>query len=223
DRDVPGREAVRLEENDVVVRLAALELAGDDLLELVDLEPVEHPRLDRLDQVARLEPRLLARVAADESRALEHDVVELAGPRLVCADRADEGSGPQPLPAQDRILRCGHGDDYVAIGRLARRLARLGARLRTELRESLRRPAVGDDALDARQGLEDAGDLAPRLPPAADHAEARRTRPRQVLRRNAAGGAGPELAQLVRLDHRRKLRRPRVEEDDDERRPAREP
>ena len=57
---------------------AALHLAGDDLLELVHLEPVEDAALDRLDQVARLEPRLLERVAADERRALEHRVVELA-------------------------------------------------------------------------------------------------------------------------------------------------
>ena len=54
------------------------ELAGDDLLQLVHLEPVEDAALDRLDQVARLEPRLLDRVAADERGALEHDVVELA-------------------------------------------------------------------------------------------------------------------------------------------------
>ena len=40
-------------------------------MELVDLEPVEHALGDRLDQVARLEPRLVAGVDADERRTLE--------------------------------------------------------------------------------------------------------------------------------------------------------
>src|SRR5262249_60575944 len=69
DRDVPGCEAVRLEDDDVVVRLPARELTGDDFLELVHLEPVKHPRLHRLDQGARLQPRLLDRVAADQPAA----------------------------------------------------------------------------------------------------------------------------------------------------------
>ena len=59
-------------------RLAAAQLARDHLLQLVHLEPVEDAACDGLDQVARLEPRLLARVAADEGRSLEHDVVQLA-------------------------------------------------------------------------------------------------------------------------------------------------
>ena len=60
DRHIPGCEPVRLEDDDVRVRLAAGQLAGDDLLQLVHLQPVEHAALDRLDQVRRLEPRLLA-------------------------------------------------------------------------------------------------------------------------------------------------------------------
>ena len=56
---------------------AAAHLARDDVLKLVHLEPVEHALRHGLDQVARLEPRLLARVAADEGRALEDGVVEL--------------------------------------------------------------------------------------------------------------------------------------------------
>ena len=82
---------------------AARQLACDDLLQLVHLEPVEHAALDRLDQVARLELRLLERVAADEGRPLEHGVVELAPPRVVGADRADERAGAQPLAAQHRV------------------------------------------------------------------------------------------------------------------------
>src|SRR6266516_3062475 len=78
DRDVPRGDPVRLEEDDVVVGLAARELSRDDLLELVYLEPVEHPGSNRLDQVSRLEPRLLDRVAADERGPLEDDVVQLA-------------------------------------------------------------------------------------------------------------------------------------------------
>ena len=99
--------------------LAARDLAGDDLVELVHLEPVEHAALDRLDQVGRLEPGLLDGVAADEDRALEHDVVELAGAAVVGADRADERAGPQPLAAQHRVARGRDGDDHVLRGRVA--------------------------------------------------------------------------------------------------------
>src|SRR6266511_2926871 len=96
-RDVPRREPVRLEDDDVVVALPAGRLACHDLLELVYLEPVEYPGLDRLDQVGRLEPRVLDRVAADEARALEYHVVELAAAAVVCTDRAHERTRPQPL------------------------------------------------------------------------------------------------------------------------------
>ena len=41
DGEIPGREPVRLEDDDVVVLLPAGQLAGDDLLKLVHLEPVE--------------------------------------------------------------------------------------------------------------------------------------------------------------------------------------
>src|SRR2546428_6063890 len=78
DRDVPRGDPVRLEEDDVVVGLAARELSRDDLLELVYLEPVEHPGSNRLDQGSRLQPRLLGPVAADERGPLEDDVVQLA-------------------------------------------------------------------------------------------------------------------------------------------------
>ena len=57
--------------------------------------------------------------------------------------------------------------------------------------------------LDRRQRLADAGDLRGCLPPAADHAEARRALPREVTRRHGRGGAGPHLPELVGLDHRR--------------------
>src|SRR4029453_10390643 len=75
DGHVPRSEAVRLENDDVVVRLAARQLPGDALLQLVDLEPVEHAGLDRLDQGAGLALRVLHSVAADESGAREHHVV----------------------------------------------------------------------------------------------------------------------------------------------------
>src|SRR5207249_409277 len=97
DYDVPGSEAVRLEDDDVVRGAPSGELARDHLLELVHLEPVEDAALDGLDQIARLEARLLDRVAANEDRPLEDDVVELSRARLVCADRADERARLKPL------------------------------------------------------------------------------------------------------------------------------
>ena len=70
-----------------------VDLAGNDLLQLVHLEPVEDARLDRLDQVGGLELRVVERVAADEGGALEDDVVELAAAAVVRTDRADERAG----------------------------------------------------------------------------------------------------------------------------------
>ena len=43
DRDIPGGDAVRLEDDDVGVRLTARDLARHDLVELVHLQPVEGP------------------------------------------------------------------------------------------------------------------------------------------------------------------------------------
>src|SRR5712691_4616138 len=127
DRDVPGRDPVRLEDDDVVVRVPARRLAGHDLLQLVHLEPVEHARRDGLDQVARLLLGLLEGVAADEARALEHDVVELAGAPIVRADRADERAQAEPFAAQHRVLRGRGRHDDVLPARLVRALGRLGA------------------------------------------------------------------------------------------------
>ena len=70
-------------------------------MQLVHLEPVEDAALDGLDQIAGLHLALVERVAADEDGAFEDRVVELARPRLVRADRADERAGVQPLAAED--------------------------------------------------------------------------------------------------------------------------
>ena len=158
------------------------------------LEPVEDAYLDRLDQVTRLDPRLLARVTADERRTLEDDVVELARPRIVGAYCADERALLQPFAPQHGVPRCRDRDNHVAPGRVTVRLAGLGACLPAELGEARWRPAVGDDALDPRQGLTNAGDLATRLPAAAQHAEGGNVLAGEVLRRYAAGGARAELA-----------------------------
>ena len=55
--------------------------------------------------------------------------------------------------------------------------------------------------LDPGQRLTDAGDLAPCLPAAAEHAESGSVFAGEILGRDSAGGAGAELAQLVCLDH----------------------
>ena len=106
---------------------APAHLAGDDVLELVHLEPVEHAPLHRLDQVAGLELRLLARVAAHEGGPFEHRVVEL--PTLGSFAPTAQTSAPvaQPVAAQHRILRGRRRDDDVGVGGLAVRLDRLAA------------------------------------------------------------------------------------------------
>ena len=223
DRHVPRGQAVRLEDDDVVRRPAARELAGDDLLQLVYLEPVQDTALDGLGQVSRLELRLLDGVAADEDRPFEDDVVQFTGARAIRADRADKSSRRQPLAAEHGILRSRGRDDDVLLGRVAVALPGLGPELLAERGELLLGSAVGDDLFDPRQRLADARDLALRLPAAADHAERSRVRLGQVLRSHAAGRAGAQLPQLVRLDHPGELPLAEVEEDDDEPRPVRAP
>src|SRR5688572_25720940 len=222
-RNVPRRDPVGLEDDDVLVALASADLAGHDVLELVHLEPVEQPLRDGVDQVARLEPRLLARVAADEGRPLEDRVVQLACVRVVRADRADEGARLQPLTPQHRVLRRRDRHDDVLLARVSMRLARLSADARAELLQPVLRAAVGNDAVDRGERLADAGDLRLRLPAAADHTERLGIRLREERGRDAACSPGPELAELVRLDHGRERRLRKVEEDDDEGRATRKP
>ena len=165
------------------------ELSGDDLVELVHLEPVEDAAVDGLDQVSGLELRLLDRVAADEDGAFEDDVVELARLRPVRADRADERPRLEPLAAENGVVRGRDRDDDILLGRLAVALAGFGADLVAEREQVLLRPAIGDDLLDPGQRLPDACDLALGLPTAADDAERARVLLGKVLRRDPARGA----------------------------------
>ena len=91
-------------------------LAGDDLLQLVHLEPVEDAALDRLDQVARLELACSTRVAADERGALEHGVVELAA-RGSFAPTAHTSAPSLSHSPRSTGSSSGHGDDDVLLGR----------------------------------------------------------------------------------------------------------
>jgi hypothetical protein len=114
----------------------------------VHFEPVEDAALNRLDQVARLDPRLLARVAADEHGPLEDDVVELSGMRNVGADGADECAVAEPFAPQNRVARVRHRDDNL-LGRSFRRaLGGLGSDLPAELVQLRLGAAVDDNVLD---------------------------------------------------------------------------
>jgi hypothetical protein len=122
---------------------------GDDLVKLVHLEPVEHAVRDGLDQIGRLDPRLVDRVAAYEGGAVEHGVVELATARMIRADRADQSAVRQPIAAEDGILRRRHRhDDVLLLGGAAVGLGCLGAIRAQELRE------VGPGAAERRHGLD---------------------------------------------------------------------
>ena len=162
---------------------AASHLARDDLLELVHLEPVEDAALDRLDQVARLEPRLLARVAAHERCALEHDVVELARAGSF-APTAQTSAPSEPLAAEDRVLRGRGRDDDVLLGRLAMRLSRLGADASTERGEPVGRAAVGDRR--ARSSAPQRECTRPATPPGSRSRSRRASRRRRRARCLAA-------------------------------------
>ena len=152
-------------------------------MQLVHLEPVEDAALDGLDQVAGLELRLLARVAAHERCALEHRVVELAARRVVRADRADESALSQPLAAEHRILRRRHRDDDVGVRRVAMRLGRLAAVARGRTRRAARRS--GSRRRRARSWAPPPGWRRSARPPA------NRSRSRRASRRPRGRGTSP--------------------------------
>ena len=101
ERDVPRGEPVRLEDDDVVVRLPAGDLARDDLVQLVHLEPVEDARLRRArrGRPTRAWPARASR--STRTRALEDGVVELAATRRRSRPRAiTSAPGSEPFAAQ---------------------------------------------------------------------------------------------------------------------------
>ncbi len=175
-----------------LVRLTPGDLARDDLLQLVHLEPVEDSCGDRLDQVARLELRLLDRVAADEGRALEDGVVELPPARDVRARRDDERARLQPLAAQHRVARARDGHDHVLHPGLAVALGRLGAHALAERGQPLLRPAVRHDAFELT--ARPRGCRRPASPPGARS----RCTPSVLAPRRARWRAATPLAAPVR-------------------------
>ena len=190
-------------------------------MELVDLEPVENAGVHGLDEIARLELRLLEPVTAHEPCALQDRVVELAAIHDIRARRATSVPGGEPLAAQDRIARARDRDDHVARRGVAMALARLRADLVAEGRELLRRSAVGDHALDGGDSGANACNLRLGLVAAPDHSERARVGPREMARGDAGRRAGSELSQAIGFDHGDELGALRVEEADHERRAAR--
>ena len=175
---------------------AAVHLSGDDLVQLVHLEPVEDAALDGLDQVAGLELRLLARVAAHERGPLEHRVVELAARRVVGADCADEGAFPEPLAAEHGVLRRRHGDDDVGVRRVAVRAR--PARSRAPGRTRRAAPRSGSRRRRARSSARPRGSRRSARPPASRSRSPRASRrphgrgtsrPRPMLRRYGSARA----------------------------------
>ena len=221
-RDVLRGDADALEDHDVVVVLAAGRLAADDLGQLVHLEPVEDTALDRLDQVAGLDPRLLAGVAADEGRALEDCVVELPGLDSVRAGGADQRAGLEPLAAEHRVSRVRDRDDHVLLGGITVVLAGLAVEPPAEVGKALAVSRIRHDPLDSGQRRADAEQLALRLPAGADEAERSRFRLREVSGRDGARRTGAELSEAVGLDQREQLGAIGGEEREDEARPLRE-
>src|SRR5229473_3727195 len=124
-------------------------------MELVYLEPIEDSLLNRLDQVRRLEPRLLLPVATDERRTLEHDIVELARRGVVRTDRTDQRAGLEPLTAENGVARGRDRHDDVLFRCLAVALCGLRADALAECAQVTLRTAIGDHTLDGRNGCTD--------------------------------------------------------------------
>ena len=164
--------AIPFDEDDDVVVALARKLTGDDLVELADLEPVELAGGHRLDEVAGLEPGVLERVATDERRAGDHAGVELAGGRVVRADRAHRRSVAEPVAAQHGVARRGRRDDDVAAAGVGGGPGDLGAVLLRDT-AALGRPARDDDPLERGHRRADRGELRLGLPPRPDQPEAR--------------------------------------------------
>ena len=203
-------------------RCASAQLAGDDLVQLVHLEPVEDAGRDRLDQVAGLAPRLLARVAADERRPLEHDVVELPRGRPVGAHRADERAGRQPVAARARGRF-----EVVAVTTMscsAASAVRLAGSAPTRSQNAARRSGVRHEATTRSTdgtAARIAATCVSACPPQPMTPSARAPVPREVLRRDAARRSRAEPAEQVRLDHGRERAVLEREQEDDERAPRR--
>ena len=86
-------------------------------------------------------------------------------------------------------------------------LPRHGAVLLAESAELLLCPAIHDDPLELRHRGSDRSQLRLGLPAATDQTEAARAALREMLRGNTARCAGPQLTELVRLEHRHELGR----------------
>ena len=195
--------AVRLEDDDVGVGRPALDLAGDDLLELVHLEPVEHAALDRLDQVSRLVLRLLA---ASRSRRTPRARAPRCRARAA-TDRSRRRRRRAPLRCSHSPRSTGSFDvvtvtttscspasrcDSAGSRRAPRRTPR-GARGCGSTRRRARSPARA-----AR--MHAICDAACQPQPITPSVAASGLR--EVARGDARRGAGPELPELVGLDHR---------------------
>ena len=202
ERDVPRREPVRLEDDDVLVRLPPRERARDDLVQLVHLEPVEDARLHRLDEVARLElracsssrsrrssraraPRCRARGASRRSRR----------PRTTSAP--GRSHSPRSTGSRERRDR----DDDVLASAASRWLSPASAPTRRQnaaSRSGVRQNATTRSMVGNRRA--DARDLRLGLVAAADDAEraCARSARGDVPRRRSPHRSGAARARLPR-------------------------
>ena len=126
-------------------------------MQLVHLEPVENAVLDRLDQICRTRAapapssrnRRMRRARGRRCRARA-----TAGLFAPAAQTSAPGSSHSPRSTGSRERR--DRDDDVLLGRFAVALRRLRANALAERGQVALRAAVGDDALDSRNGCADA-------------------------------------------------------------------
>src|SRR5208283_2281840 len=109
DGEVPGGDAVGLEESDLGVRSASGDLAGDELRKFMDIIPPFRMLLERNDEVARLLLGLFEGIHEDEIGLGDGSGVEFLFVRVICADGVDVNTRRQILAGQYGMGRSGGG------------------------------------------------------------------------------------------------------------------
>ena len=89
----------------VVRALPSSRSAGREFSDLIDLEPIKHSSLDRLDQISCLGPGSSLRIHSKSNSHAPGHVVEFSSLQPVSSGGTNQRARAKPLAAQDWIRR----------------------------------------------------------------------------------------------------------------------